>query len=285
LSTRSYSNLIVIESIFDSLTDTNADVLSLASSVFEPMVPVVEEDCGTTLGQIVDVNYELEGKIELATGLPFSHDRIIQLLTQGIYRTSVRDMSTCISEDGICQKCYHASRQKMAVPAVGTSVQILPEYVTFTEAITVHSGVTEVALSQSPDLYDNAYVYRQGHLLTNAEGTISGTTLTLSNPIVSDGYIVVRYTTIIRAPFLFWLAGTYSGSMLGIKELPAPNLPLRKRLLTSLVPQSMLESLATHAGDLNGVPPESVEFLPSVQDPLEKALFVMVLYAVYLNVN
>jgi hypothetical protein len=285
MSTRSYSNLIVLESLYDSIPTINADVLSLAASVFTPYVPVVSTDCGTTLGQIVDVTFEVEGKVELATGLVISHARIIQLLEQGIYKTSIRDLSTCIESDGVCQKCYHASRQYEPVPAIGSVVQIHPEYVTYTETIILNSGDSVVLLSQDESLYDRIYVYMNGMLVPPSSYTITNSVLQLSSAATNDGYLVARYTSIIRAPYLFWLASTYSGSMLGIKELPAPALILRKRLLTALIPKSVLELVSNNANNLKGITPEALEYLPHVVDPLEKALFVIALYAVYLNVN
>lgn len=285
MSTRSYSNLIVLESLFDSIPTSDSNVLNLATAIFEPHVPIVSIDCGTTLGQIVDVTFEVEGKVELSTGLIISHDRILQLLSHGIYKISIRDISTCIEDGGICQTCYHASRQYDSTPAVNTSIQVFPEYVTFTEAVPVYAGDKVVNISQTTDLYDRIYVYYKGILLSPSTYTVTSVSVTLSSGVSDSGYVVVRYTSLIRAPYLFWLATTYSGSILGIKELPAPALTLRKRLLTSLIPKSMLESVANNVQNLTGIPPEPVEYLTNIIDPLEKALFVIALYAVFLNVN
>ena len=88
-----------------------------------------------------------------------------------------------------------------------------------------------------------------------------------------------------RGPFLSWLADTYAGSMLGMKALPSPKLPLRKRLLSGLVPNSMVELLGSQLSNLRGVPAEAISYLDNIKDPLEKALFVIALFSIYLNVN
>lgn len=285
MSTRSYSNLIVLETIFDSIPSGKPELDSFVLNVFSPFVHVVEQDCGTSLGTPTAVNYELEGKVELATSTLVSFDRIISLLSNGVYTTPVRSLSSCISKDGVCQTCYHASRQKDTIPAIGSHVQVMPEYVTATEALTAVAGQSSFTISETPDLYDLVYVYHLGVLLTSSQYTIDNLTLTLASPVTSDGQVTVRYTTYIRAPYLFWLAGTYSGSMLGIKQLPAPPIPLRKRLLTSLIPESVLELLVQGVSTLRGVPVEAIDYMSKVHDPLEKALLVIAIYAIYLNVS
>lgn len=285
MSTRSYSGLIVLEALYDCLPTSNSDLLSFADTIFTPHVAVVESDCMTTLGEINPVNYDSEGKVELATGNIISRSRIEQLLSYGIYEVAVRSLSTCISKDGVCQACYSASRQYETIPNIGSSVQIFPEYTTGVDVITVVAGDSSFTLTTTPDLYDRIYVYYEGALIPPANYLISDTLLNMNSPLVDSGQLTVRYTTIIRAPFLSWLASTYSGSILGIKQLPSPMLPVKKRLLASLVPQSVLEYLTTGLSSLKGIPPEALGYLPKVRDPLEKALLVIALYGVYLNVN
>ena len=128
-------------------------------------------------------------------------------------------------------------------------------------------------------------MYYTGILLNPAAYTVTDTNITLSTTIPADGNVVVRYTSYIRAPYLFWLATTYSGSILGIKELPALGLVLRKRLLTSLLPLSVIELVSAKVAGLKGVPSEVKEYLPGVEDPLEKALLAIAINSIYLNVS
>jgi hypothetical protein len=164
-------------------------------------------------------------------------------------------------------------------------VKILPEYVTYTETLSTRSGDTILPITQPKSLYDRIYVYYTGILLNPSAYTTTDTTIVLSTGLPADGNVVVRYTSYIRAPYLFWLATTYSGSILGIKELPALGLVLRKRLLTSLLPLSVIESVSAKVVDLKGVPSEVKNYLSDVDDPLEKALLALAINSIYLNVS
>jgi hypothetical protein len=285
MSSRSYTGLILLETLFDSLPEINPDLTSFSTSVFTPHVPVVESDCGTALGELTPVNYELEGKVELATGNIISKERVEQLLSMGVYQTSVRTLSTCVSKNGVCQACYHSTHQYEPLPAVGSSVQVFPEYVSGTDVLALLEGSSSAVLSLSTEQYDRAYVYYSGTLINPQDYSVLGNTLQLKAPVPHAIDLTVRFTTITRAPFLGWLAGTYSGSLLGMMALPSPKLPIRKRLLTSLLPTAVLDLLSTQAETLNQVPTESITYLEKITDPLEKALFVIALHGIFLNVN
>lgn len=284
MTVRSYSGLLLLETLFDSVPTSNADLTTLCNNVFSPFVLISEEDCGTMLGENSPVNYELEGKVELSTGEVISRDRIETLLTNGKYFVPTRSLSTCVSKEGVCKSCYSASRQKDPEVEVGSYIQIFPEYQVAADTTSVIEGDTQISLSQDIDMYDRLYVYYKGVLLSNDSYTISGTTLKFVNPIMGSGQILTRFTTITRAPFLAWLADTYSGAMLGLKALPSPKLPIRKRLLSGLIPMSMVELLATQASKVPSIPLDSISYLDNITDPLEKALFVIALLSVYLNV-
>ena len=285
MSSRNYSNLLLFSTIFDAIPSSLADVVSFADTVFSPNVPVIESDCKTTLGQYIEVTYDLEGKVELSTGEVISKDRIEQLLSQGIYYTYVRTLSTCISDGGICQKCYHASRQKDPTPTVGGAVRVYPEYVSATDNITVSAGDTQITLSQDPTMYDRAYVYYKGVLFPESSYSISGTVLKFNgSPLTDKGRVTVRFTTIMRSPFLVWLATTYSGALLGIKDLPYEGLPLRKKLIASLIQSNVLDYLAGKVSNYSSIPVETISYLNSIKDPLEKSLLTIALYSIYSNV-
>lgn len=285
MTQRSYSSLIVLETLFDSIPNTNIDLNTFVNTIFTPHVSVTETNCGTAVGEMTDVNYELEGKVELSTGLVVSKARIEQLLGQGIYQVPVRTLSTCVAKNGVCQACYHSSRQYDPVPTLNGSVQVFPEYTVWTDATDVLVGTTQIPLSQPLDMYDRLYVYYEGTLLDPSTYTATDTLLTFSSSLPRDGQVVTRYTTITRAPFMAWLADTYAGGLLGLKSLPYPKLPVRKSLLAGLVPESMVELLGNQAAGLKGVPAECIEYLDNIRDPLEKALFIISLFAVYLNVS
>jgi hypothetical protein len=282
---RSYSALILFENIFEFIPDNNPDIANFATMIFNPNVAVTQADCGTTLGKIQAVNYELEGETELATGEVISKARIEQLLFQGIYRVATRSLDTCVAPGGICQKCFAASRPRHPIPEVGTRVTINPEYEITTTVFSGAVGQENFPLELDESEYQFLYVYIQGVLLPESSYSVSGKTLTLAEPLTVGHNITVKYTALNRSPFLVWLAKTYSGSLLGIKPLPAPKLPVRSELLTSLVPQNRLDLLISYTNTLEQIPQHYREYMPQIKHPLERALYMLALNSVFANVT
>lgn len=282
---RSYSALLVFETVFDSVATTGTDLDSLVRYVFEPRLTVQEEDCGTRLGETVDVNFEIEGKIELATGLPISRDRIIDLLSRGVYTTQVRTLSTCITHNGVCAACYAASRPLEPIPEVNSVVTISPVYDRATETIYVPGATDRLTLGVDQDSYTTLLLFRNGVLQDPSTFTVDGTRLQLSQPLPANSYLVARYVTETRVPHMLWLANTYSGSLLGMKPLPGPLLPVRSLLLTDTIPEGVLDNLVEGSKNLTAIPPNMLEYLGSTKDKLEKSLFLIALRTIYGNVT
>lgn len=284
MTIRSYSGLMILEGVFDNIPTTNPTVNSLALQIFSPRVLIEEEDCGTLLGKKISLNYDSVGLVELSTGLPFSPERVELLLSQGVYTTFVRSINTCVSKNGVCQKCYSAGRQKESIPPIGSSQIISPEYVSMVEVNSAAPGTTTLSIGQIQEYYDRAYVYIDEALQSEDSYSLTDSELILNTPLEDYHQVTIKFAVITRAPFLSWLASTYSGSLLGLKEMISPPLPIRKRLLTSLIPQSMVDLLAEEATSLPEVSEDCVSYLPLIKDPLEKALFTISLFGVYLNV-
>src|ERR1700739_3444628 len=149
MSLRSYAGLLVLEDIFDYIPTTDPDIVNLANSVFSPNLKIIEVDCGTTLGLYQTVTYAIEGKTELSTDEPLSKDRIDQLLFNGIYQVALRSTSTCISNGGVCSKCYSASFPRAAIPAVNDRVTVYPEYTILTDVLAGGAGGAPITLITS----------------------------------------------------------------------------------------------------------------------------------------
>jgi hypothetical protein len=282
---RSYAGLLILEDIYDYVPTNNQDVVNLANMVFSPNLKVVSEDCGTTLGLFVTVNYTAEGLIELATGLPLSRDRINQLLYDGVYSVATRSTSTCIAANGICATCYAASYPRATKPSVNDRVVVYPEYAVTTDALSGIQGQTVFTLTLNPDQYAYNYVYYNGQLyVEGVDYTISGTSLTLTTPLADDTGITVRYTSYNRAAFLIYLAEQYSGSMLGMLPLPRELLPVRSLLLTSLLNNAILNVVLDLTTSNPSIPSELSSYGASIQDPLEQTLYLLVLQSLFANV-
>lgn len=282
---RSYSSLLVFEDIFDYIPNQNKDLVSLASMVFTPNVPIVKTDCGTTLGLFQTVNYELEGSVELATGMVISRDRIDQLLYTGTYEIATRSLSTCIAPAGVCQACYHASNQTEDVPAIGSRVTIQPKYVSSTDVIKASAGDTTWPLTVADGSYQFTDIYIEGILQDPSTYSISNATLTFSMPLTTDNNIVVHYSSYNKAPYLVFLAETYSGSMLGMKPLPSQMLPIRSLLLGSLIPQNKLELIVEYTQEVDLIPQDYRDYLETINDTFEKTLYVIAINCIFANVT
>lgn len=280
---RSYSSLLVFEDIFDYVPTTDPDVSSLANMLFTPNVPVVSADCQTTLGLFQTVNYELEGAIELATGQIISKTRIDQLLYTGTYEVATRSTSTCIAPNGVCQACYHASYQSLPVPAIGSRVTLQPEYIITTQVISAMIGDVTWNLTQADNTYQLTHIYIQGVLQNPSTYSILNQVLTWNAPLTTDNNIVVHYTSYNRAPYLVYLAKTYSGSMLGMKPLPAQMLPIRSLLLESIVPSDKLQSVVQYTQEVPTISQDYKTYLETIADPLEQALFAIAINCIYAN--
>ena len=287
MSMRSYSGLLVFENIYDYIPTANPDIVNFSLGIFEPSVLVSMHNCGTTLGSIQTVNYELEGKVELATGLVISKSRIDQLLFNGIYTIATRTLDTCVAAGGICQLCYQASRQALPVPAVNTRVTVLPEYEILTDVLAAAANQASYTLTLSSDQYQYVYVYIEGVLQSPSTYSISGSTITFVTayvPSVSEN-IAVRYTALNRSPFLVYLAETYSGSILGMQPLPSPMLPIRSLFLNSQISANRLQMLSDYTQGLSQIPQNYLQYLDTIQFPLEKALYMLAINSIFATVT
>lgn len=285
MTMRSYSGLLVLENIFDFIPNDNPDLVNFASTIFSPNVPVTRYDCGTTLGNIQPVNYALEGHVELSTGQVISKARIDQLLFNGIYHVATRTLDTCVAPEGVCQLCHAASRQRLPIPEVGSQVTIQPEYEITTTVLSGTPDQLTYQLEFDESQFTDLYVYIQGDLQPTSSYSVSGNLLTLTSPLTQDENITVRYTSLNRAPFLVWLAGTYAGSLLGMKPLPSQLLPIRSQLLTSLVPENRLELLISYTNGLTKIPQEFRDYASQIRHPLERALYVLAVNSIFANVS
>ncbi len=283
---RTFSGSLLLENIFDFIPETVGDIYKLSMSVFEPNVLIVSADCATTLGKFETINFEAEGLTELATEEVLSEERITELLSDGVYTAATRHTSTCIAKKGICIKCFKATFPDQAIPKINDRVIIKPEYLVNAELIHVVTGTVEYSVITTEDLYDKYYVFSEGLLLEdNVDYTIVGTTVTLLETPITDKNLVVRFIKLDRVPFLNWLAGTYSGSLLGLKALPAELLPVRSLFLSSTLLENRLQLIGEYIKDSNKVPTEYCEYIDQIKDPLEKALYMLAIFSIYYNVT
>lgn len=290
---RSFSSLLVFETAFDNMVSDDPVLNNMQQQVFEPEYDIVEYACDTNLGEVIDVNFEAEGRVELATGDRLNHYRIRELLEQGVYLVRTRTLSTCISNGGVCAACYSASRPKENVPQVGDRVTVLPLFDKGSEVIGPIDVGSTYDLSLGPSSYDSVLVFVDGGIAAEDSYTISDKKLTVvynpSPPSEGGGprhpYLVIRYQSLTRVPYMLWLANTYSGSLLGIKPLPGPLLSVRSLLLSESLKDSPIDTLLADTKLIQAIPANMLEYAAGTQDVLERSLFLIALRAIYDSVN
>lgn len=285
---RSYAGLLVLEDLFDDVPTTDTNLLKLANSIFTPLVNVVEEDCGTTLGKFEILNFETQGLVELATGNSLSKERITFLLSKGVYKVYVRHISTCITDTGVCAKCYSSTYPDLVSPNLDSMVKVLPEYLFNAEILTGMTGQLTYGTTTPILNYDKHYVFKNDiFLIPEVDYTLSEGLLVLSKnltpPIITGEDLVIRFINTTRSPFLVWLANTYSGALLGIKSLVYKNLPIRSLLLSKLLDPNVLILTEEILNKYKTIPDKYLSYIPSIKDPLEKALYMIALYSIYVN--
>ena len=283
---RNYAGLLLFEDLFDYVPQENSVVNSLERAVFEPNVVVVETDCGTTLGKVEPVTYELEGKTELSTGLVFSRNRIDTLLSQGIYTTHTRTLDSCISANGICSSCHKASRPHLPAPEINTRVTVYPDYIVQSEVVPLITGQTLITLSISVDSCDSIQVFKNGVLLIDGtDFSVSDVSLTLLVATgVGDKNLTVHYVQRTRIPYISYLAETYSGSLLGMRSLPYSPLHLRPLLIVSSLDESRVQLGLEYLNAVPSIPQNYKDYAATIRPSLEKVLYLLAVFSIFFNV-
>ena len=282
---RNYSSFLLLEDVLDYVPQDNQALYQFAQNVTRPRVKVVEEDCLTKVGRVVTINYEIEGLIELATDLSISLTRITTLLAAGTYTVAVRDLHSCVSVDGICRKCYKGTYVDQTAPAVNAFVKLEPEYNYQTDVFAGDGSRKKFTLSEPAGNYTKILVFIQGVLQTSGYSVANDEIILTAAP--SSGiHVVVKFYTITTQPFVGYLAESYTGSLLGMKPLPTQTIHVRPSLAQTLISEEELEIMkAELINNYKTITRNYVEYIDKVDDKLEKAIYLSMLYGLYSNVT
>lgn len=281
---RSFSNFLLFEDVLSNLPPESTLLTSVASSLMSPSVKIVEEDCGTLLGTFEETNFEKEGLIELATGDMLSRARITELISLSQYKVATRNLHSCISKNGICRKCYAASYITKPVPPLNTQIR-LDSILTYQNEIIAGDNITNVkTLSLDESEYDLVVIIKDGAIVSSGY-SISGNKLTFTTiPLYSDVY-VIRYYTETSEPLQGYLARSYSGDLLGMKPLPTLPTLIKESLYTSILPDGILSVMELELHRYKAIPSTYLDYIGNIKDRLERALFIIYLYAIFSNVQ
>ena len=299
---RTYSNFLLFEDVLTNLPTASTLITSAASTLLNPSITIVSEDCGTFLGNVVPVDYSAVGLVESATKAPLTVSRITQLMSQGITTIRVRTLYSCISKKGVCATCYESSVRQIprlldgswyldgtislsgiGLLPVGSVVSIPNEFI-YKSDIIIGNGISATyTLTQDPSQYTRTSFEP---LINTEVQSIVGTTITFNSVRLPSDIFVLHYYTISSDPFLEYMAKSYSGALLGIAPLPSYQLKLKPSLYQGMFSDNQVSLLKNELTPYStSIPPTFLEYCDTINDPLEKVLFIIYLYAIYGNVS
>ena len=121
---------------------------------------------------------------------------------------------------------------------------------------------------------------RNGICLACLEGLYARTGIT--DPLPEVGSSVVIKSS--PSSFLGYLAGTYSGSLIGVLPIPTDSLPVNPTIMSDLVTNDEMDLLSDKLLTLN-VTRDEVDYIKTIADKFEKALMIVSYYGVYGNAS
>lgn len=115
-----------MRNLLDNIPTSGSPVYSIADLVFNPRVKIVEEDCHTQVGKLVDVTENLIGEYKISDSGIITQNTINSLFSSGIYEVRIKTLPTCTSIGGICRACYKATYKEDAGP-LESFVRLVPD--------------------------------------------------------------------------------------------------------------------------------------------------------------
>lgn len=282
---REYSSFLLLQDMLDYLPNTVPDLYNFGQTITHPAVTVREADCRTTVGRIVAIDYTLEGYIELATNTILVKSRLDTLLAAGIYTVAIRDLHSCITANGVCQQDYAGTYLDQIVPAIGTTIKLLPDFNYQTDVFRGNGSTVSFTMTQTPPAYYKVLVFINGARVTSGY-TIVGNTFTPAATLAPNIDACLKYYKLTTQPYIGYLAQTYAGSLLGMKALPTLDLHLRSSLAQQLITEAEVQiAKQTLTRNYPLINTDYVDYIDTIKDRLEKSLYITLLYAIYSNVT
>ncbi len=284
-----YSGFLLLEDLFDDLPTDCASIYNEAQQLFTPTVSVIEVDCKTNLGESISLDFTQVGQYDLALDRRLAYSDISFFLSQGQYSRFVRNPTHCISEGGICQKCYVAVNPGQDVPLPGSSVKLNSYLVVATQYVIFSTGDNSVILNTDGSDITRISVYFNDVFTKNYTLTVlddGSFRVTFLGVTMSGDTLFIRMFKDTASPYMSYLSKTYSGNILGASYLETGALPARTALLKERITESRLTSLERSLEPYSEYIPDSyLEYIANIKDPLERELYIIALYGVFYDVG
>lgn len=277
---RSYANSLLMEDILPYIDAESPGTYSVVNSLLRPRIKIVEEDCGTLLGKVVDLKSTSEGLIELENEDPLTKARINELLSKGIYQVRTRDLGKCTSKGGVCRKCYASSPiYRFDTATVGSVKKLNDEYVFST--ITLKGQSLSFRLGKTPTDYSRVIVFKNNQLVDSSTYSIFNDKITFESALLPLENYVVFFVKDTNNLLLNYVSETYSGSLLGLSPLLDSYLPVPLTVLRDQLSEEMITYMRLEVEGLPQAPESFLKYSETIPDKLEKALFLIYLHAIY----
>lgn len=294
---RTYDNFLMFEDALTNLPTSSAAINSLAAAVINPKVTIVMGDCNTAVGQVINLGttitdqYSVEGQTLINTqasqysmSSPLSVPNIVTLLSGGVTQIQTRSIGTCAAPGGVCQNCYQATTRIR--PYVGTSLVVPNDVIFHTDIITSNPNTTTYSSTDTTDYkytnYNNTGMFFQDYSSSglNIVTSWSGQNLLLAG----STYFALHYFTSTTDHLLNYFAKSYSGALFGIAPLITYPMIVKPSLIQANLTQGLIQAARSDLTNFtSNVPPPIMQYCDTIKDTLERALFIVYLYAFFGN--
>lgn len=285
----SYSGFLLLEDLFDNLPDISTALYNEAQQLFSPTVKVVEENCNTSLGDRITLDFSQVGQWDLALDRRLTREDIEFFLSQGSYNRFIRNPPHCISPGGICKKCYQAVNPGEATPVVGSTVKLKTYLVVATQYTMLSEGDGSVILNTDGADITRVSVYFNDSYTSNytmSEIDTGELRLTYNGAVTGSDSLFIRMFKDTSSPYMSYLSATYAGNLLGASYLETGSLPARASLIKERITESRLSSLETSLEEFSEyIPSTYMNYIVNIKDPLERELYILALYGVFYDVG
>jgi len=256
---KSFAIFLLLENPLYSMSIAPPSIRALADRLFRPVTKIVEDDCNTTIGLEKGIRsimanswsptenpavtkYEYEHLIDL-DGNPFSNAQLLQYIGDGKDVVRVRHIGHCASKGGVCKKCFYAHL------LASTSDFISP---TTNDIITPY--------------YDTP----------PAQAEISIPNIGSVTRIFASRGEVKPFNAPSQKALFAYTCESFIGSIIGAKAYDSFPLPLKPSILSMGINRNVLDRALVETSP--SLAETHQRFISDIEDPLYKALAVVILY-------
>lgn len=256
---KSFAIFLLLENPLYALSITPPSIRALADRLFRPVVKIIEDDCGTTIGLEKGIRsimanqwvptedpgvtrYEYEHLIDL-DGNPFTNTQLLQYIGEGKDTVRVRHAGHCTSTGGVCKKCYYAHILASTSDFINPATSEVSK--TYYELPPTQLDIVLPSIGSAVRIY------------------------------ASRGEVKPFNAPSQKSLFAF-TCESFIGSLIGAKAYDNFPLPVKPSLLTMGINRNVLDRALVEASPYLAATHQ--RFINDIEDPLYKALAIVILY-------